>query len=105
VFQLLAEVEDPAATEAYVSRWLSALLEYDEARNAGLTHTLARYLGCGGSYADTSAALFIHRSTLKYRLQRIREISGFDLNDPDIRFNLQLACKAWETLSAMRAPT
>jgi hypothetical protein len=38
--------------------------------------------------------LLLHRSTLRYRLQRIREMSGHDLDDPDTRFNLQLATRA-----------
>ena len=41
-------------------------------------------------------------STLKYRLQRIREISGHDLSDPDTLFNLQLATRAWSTLLTLR---
>ena len=52
----------------------------------------------------TSAkALSVHRSTLKYRLQRIGEISGHDLSDPDTSFNLQLAIRAWHTLAALRS--
>jgi DNA-binding PucR family transcriptional regulator len=62
---------------------------------------LGRYLDLGGSYDATAAAVAVHRSTLKYRLQRIREISGKDLNDPDVRFNLQLAARALETLKAV----
>jgi DNA-binding PucR family transcriptional regulator len=45
--------------------------------------------------------LAVHRSTLKYRLQRIREISGHDLNDADVRFNLELASRARQTLLAI----
>jgi DNA-binding PucR family transcriptional regulator len=44
----------------------------------------------------------VHRSTLKYRLQRIRDLTGYNLNDPDTHFNLQLATRAWATLEAMR---
>jgi DNA-binding PucR family transcriptional regulator len=44
----------------------------------------------------------VHRSTLKYRLQRIREISGHDLADPGTGFNLQLATRAWQTLQTLR---
>ena len=44
-------------------------------------------------------ALSTHRNTVKYRLQRIREISGFDLADPDARFNLQLATRPLQTLT------
>jgi DNA-binding PucR family transcriptional regulator len=45
----------------------------------------------------------VHRSTLKYRLQRIREISGHNLTDPDTNFNLQLATRAWRTLQTLQA--
>jgi DNA-binding PucR family transcriptional regulator len=44
----------------------------------------------------------VHRSTLKYRLQRIRDLTGFDLSDPETQFNLQLATRAWVTLRALR---
>ena len=44
----------------------------------------------------------VHRSTLKYRLRRIREVSGYDLGVPDTQFNLQLATRAWRTLQALR---
>lgn len=102
VYQLLAEVEHPEAIEEYGRRWLRSLLAYDEKRHTNLIATLSRYLELGGKYEETARALFVHRSTLKYRLHRIREISGYDLNDPDTRFNLQLACRAWTTLNALR---
>jgi DNA-binding PucR family transcriptional regulator len=60
-------------------------------KDAQLVETLACYLECGGSYELTAKALSPHRSTLRYRLQRIRNVSGHELNDPDNRFNLQLA--------------
>jgi len=44
----------------------------------------------------------VHRSTLKYRLQRIREISGHDLASSETQFNLQLAFRAWQTLSTVQ---
>ena len=45
--------------------------------------------------------LNIHRNTLRYRLKRIAEISGHDLGEPDVQFNLQLATRAWRTLAAI----
>ncbi len=44
----------------------------------------------------------MHRNTLKYRLHRIREISGHDLSDPETCFNLQLATRAWSTLNVLQ---
>jgi DNA-binding PucR family transcriptional regulator len=54
-----------------------------------------------GNYDATTAALFVHRNTLKYRLRRIREISKLNLKNPDTKFNLQLASRAWSTRKAL----
>jgi sugar diacid utilization regulator len=102
VYQILAQLEDATAMERFVQRWLGALLEYDERKNSELVLTVSRYLECGGSYDATAQALCVARSTLKYRLHRIRDVSGHDLADPGTRFNLQLATRAWQTLLALR---
>jgi sugar diacid utilization regulator len=102
VFRLLSEVEETASVERFVRAWLGALLDYDARKPAELVRTLSCFLELGQAYDATSAALSIHRSTLKYRLQRIREISEHDLSDPDTRFNFQLATRAWRTLAAVR---
>jgi sugar diacid utilization regulator len=103
VYRLFAEIEDQTCVERFVREWLGALLDYDENRRSELVTTLSRYLECGRRYQATTAALAIHRSTLKYRIQRIRDISGHNLGDPDVCFNLQLAARAWQTLQALRA--
>lgn len=46
----------------------------------------------------SSAALYIHRSTLRYRLARIGELTHYDLRDVDHRFNLHAATRAWRFL-------
>jgi sugar diacid utilization regulator len=102
VYRILCEVQDPAAVERLVRQWLGSLLDYDARRNSELVATLGCYLECG-SYDGTAAALCVHRSTVKYRLQRIREISGHDLADPGTSFNLHLAALAWRTLQTLRA--
>ncbi|HEY8922315.1 MAG TPA: helix-turn-helix domain-containing protein, partial [Candidatus Limnocylindria bacterium] len=102
VYRLLSGIEDPADVERFVRERIGKLLDHDAQRNSELVRTLTHYLECGGSYERTSAAIFVHRSTLKYRLQQIRDITGYDLNDPDTRFNLQLSTRAWGTLRALR---
>jgi sugar diacid utilization regulator len=102
VLRLLASVDDLADVEGFVHRWLGTLADYDERRRTELVKTLTQYLQHGGGYEATSRALSVHRSTLKYRLQRIRELTGFDLGDPETHFNLQLATRAWLTLQALR---
>jgi hypothetical protein len=101
VFQVLAEAEQPATVTRFIHRWLGPLLDYDAEHDAELVLTLASYLDRGGNYDATASALTVHRSTLRYRLQRIREITGLDLGDADVKFNLQLASRAWQTLGAL----
>ena len=105
VLRMLASVEDLADVEGYVRKWLGVLAAYDERKHTQLVKTLTQYLQHGGGYEATSQALSVHRSTLKYRLQRIRELTGFDLGDPETRFNLELATRAWVTLQALRELT
>ena len=101
IFRMLAAIPDLSDVESFVREWLGSLLDYDARRGAELVHTLTQYLEHGGNYDATAAELSVHKSTLKYRLQRIRELTGLELNDPDIHFNLQLATRAWGTLQAL----
>lgn len=100
-YRLLAEVDDLSAIDRFVDEWIGALIAYDSDHGADLVATLTSYLECRGNYDATSAALSVHRNTLKYRLRRIKEISEHDLTHPDTLFNLQLATRAWATRRAL----
>jgi hypothetical protein len=101
VYRLLAANGNTTELEQYVQRWLGPLIEYDRTRNAELVRTLSEYLERGGSLDQAADTLFIHRSTLKYRLGRIATLTGVDLADPDARFNLQLATRTLATIRAL----
>jgi DNA-binding PucR family transcriptional regulator len=98
IYRILAGGQHNAEVEGFVREWLGPLLDYDAAHGAELVKTLSTYLECGGNYDETADSLAIHRSTLRYRLQRIREVSGLDLGDVDSRFNLHAATRAWRVL-------
>lgn len=78
----------------YIDEWLGSLQRADDDRGSDLVHTLAQYLD-HGSYDSAADSLTIHRSTLRYRLNCIRQITGFDLADPETRLNLHVATRAW----------
>ena len=65
---------------------LRPLLDYDKRHDVGFADTLLAYLDAFGNVTDAAAALHVHRNTFRYRLRRLREISGIDLEDPDARF-------------------
>lgn len=101
VYQLLSEVADPRALEAFVRTWTGALIDYDATHGSELMATLSAFLEMGGNYDATAQSLTIGRSTVRYRIRRIQELTSLDLGDPDTRFQLQLATRAWSTINAL----
>ncbi len=101
LYQLFASA-DPRELERLVHQWLAPVLEYDEERGTELYRSLTLYLEHGCSLDQAAAALFVHRSTLRYRLGRVEELLDRDLRSPDTRFHLQLAARAFATLDAMQ---
>ena len=67
-----------------MTEWLGPLIDYDAGHGTPPALTLSEYLDCGGNYDASAKALSVHRSTIKYRLQRIRQVSGHDLGLPDV---------------------
>lgn len=72
---------------------LGSLVEYDKEKGTDLVLTLTKYFETQGNLKEMSEELFIHYNTVVYRLQRIREITGIDLDDYEERLNLQIALK------------
>ncbi len=70
---------------------LGFLEDYDNKNNAELYHTLYVFLRCNCSLVQTAQTLHIHRNSLLYRIERIRELTGVDLEDPDNREYLSLS--------------
>ncbi|MET7572143.1 helix-turn-helix domain-containing protein [Streptomyces sp. NPDC005492] len=98
LYRILGPGSDRRELEAFVREWLGRLIDYDTQHGTQLVETLSRYFDCGGNYDETAAALTVHRSTLRYRLQRIREIGGRDLADVDTRLSLQVATRVWKIM-------
>jgi sugar diacid utilization regulator len=69
---------------------LARLRAYDEARNATMIETLRAWLDAHGDVVVASEQSHVHQNTFRYRLRRISEIGGFDLEDPEARFALDL---------------
>jgi purine catabolism regulator len=69
------------------------LATYDADQDKELVKTLEIYLDHGGSLADASQALYIHRNTLLHRVDRIEALCHVDLRDPLQRLNLHAAVK------------
>lgn len=83
--------EGTQALSAYAGHFLNRLEVEDTQRGSALLDSLAAYLDAGGSLTDAAARLGVHRNTLTYRLNRIRELTSADITEPRRRFPLQVA--------------
>lgn len=72
------------------------LRNYDRKRSSDLIRTLSVYFDTGANASETADRLFLHRNSLLYRLERIQELTGLDLKEPDARLALQLGLLAIE---------
>jgi sugar diacid utilization regulator len=101
---LPAMSDDPAELERFYSDTVAPLIAYDEQYGTELVVTLECFLANDGSMAATNKQLFTHRHTIRYRLERVKELTGLDVNSTDGRERLGLGLKAMRVLG-VRAPS
>lgn len=101
---LPAMSEDPAELERFYRDTIAPLVAYDEQYGTELVMTLESFLANDGSMAATYKQLFTHRHTIRYRLERIKDLTGLDVNSTDGRERLGLGLKAMRVLG-VRAPS
>lgn len=87
---LVIHVDDPHVIYSCQFSPLIRLLEEDEREGTELALTLWRYLQDPSHPADVAAELFIHKNTLYYRLDKIRQIMGCDFKDAETIANIQI---------------
>lgn len=88
---LLDRLADVAADEPVTPLGpLRLLIERDARQNTHLVDTLRAYLDAFGDVAVAARRLEVHQNTLRYRIDRLRQVPGVDLEDAEQRLALQL---------------
>jgi PucR family transcriptional regulator, purine catabolism regulatory protein len=95
---LPAMSEDPAELERFFAETIEPLAAYDEQYETELVATVEAYLANDGNVAATAKQLFTHRHTIRYRLERVRELCGHDVSATEGREKLGLGLKAMRVL-------
>ena len=95
---LPAMSEDPAELERFYSETVEPLVAYDDQYETELVATVETYLDNDGNVAATAQQLFTHRHTIRYRLERARELCGHDVTSTEGREKLGLGLKAMRVL-------
>ena len=95
---LPAMSEDPRELERFYAETIEPLSTYDEQYETELVATVEAYLDNDGNVAATAKQLFTHRHTIRYRLERVRELCGHDVSSTEGREKLGLGLKAMRVL-------
>jgi DNA-binding PucR family transcriptional regulator len=103
---LPAMSEDPAELQRFFAETVEPLVTYDEQYETDLVQTLETFLDADANVAGTASRLFTHRHTIRYRLERVRDLTGLDVSSTDGREKLGLGLKAMRVLgiAAPRGP-
>jgi PucR family transcriptional regulator, purine catabolism regulatory protein len=98
--------EDPEELRRFYSETIEPLAAYDEQYETELVATIEAYLENDGNVAATAKQLFTHRHTIRYRLERAKELCGHDVSSTEGREKLGLGLKAMRVLgiAAPRGP-
>jgi hypothetical protein len=99
---LSAVTDDSDELRSFHEETVAPLLAYDDQYETELLRTLETYLDADGSVASTAQTLFTHRHTIRYRLERVRELTGLDVSSSDGRERLSLGLKAMRVLGIGR---
>jgi purine catabolism regulator len=97
VYRLLFQLEGNPELDSFMREALGPLLDYEG--GGDLLETLEAFCERLGNLSQTAEKLFIHRNSLLYRMERISQIAGLDMNNPDTRLAVHLALKVRKMLN------
>jgi sugar diacid utilization regulator len=101
VYRLLfrALISDPDEVRTFYRDTVEPLVRYDIQYRSDLLGTLEEYLASDCNMNATARAIYAHRHTVAYRLDRVRELTGLDPQISEDRERLGLGIKAYRILA------
>lgn len=91
IYNLFSELADKKVMQEFIDNTLGVIIEYDRNNNSNLLETLKAYLWNNNSLIHASEQLYTHRNTVKYRVQRISQLTGRDFDDAITRLEFMNA--------------
>lgn len=95
-YTIFSQFKEMKAIQLFLKKYMEPLLKYSEDKSIDLFQTLYVFLQNNGNVKVTAEDLFIHRSSLLYRLEKIESLLAEDLNNAEVRLNLMMAFKFFD---------
>lgn len=89
---LLGSGDDPDL-QSFINEVTGPLIAYDRDNDGALIRTLRAFFDADCSQRAAAERLFIHHKTLRYRLERIKQLTGLDLNRHEDRMRADFALR------------
>lgn len=102
VDQLLACIPDTQVLEDFAQHSIGSLRDYDLEHGTNFVKTLEIYFECNANVSIASKKLFLHRNSLIYRMDRIKDILNSDLKNPTELLALQVGLRVQKILETRR---
>ena len=83
IYKLLVHIKDTSVLHEIYDETLGVLEEFDSTNGTDYMDTLRCYLENDSSVQEVARIMFVHRNTVNYKLRRIKEILGCELNYED----------------------
>lgn len=94
ILQLLINLDNDFLYD-YVERYLGALIDCNQENETDYLNTLKLYFLNQRKINVLSEILYIHPNTIRYRLKKIEDITGLQLNDTNDAMNLEIAVRLY----------
>ena len=91
IYKLLMDIENQDVINEYYSETIQRLVEYDKLNQTNYCEVLQCYLEHSGSVKETAEAMFVHRNTINYKINKIEEMLNCDLSELDTRLLYSIA--------------
>lgn len=95
---LPAMCDDPEELRRFYAETVEPLVKYDDQYETDLLNTVDTFLAADGNVAGTAQRMFTHRHTIRYRLERVKDLTGLDCSSTDGREKLSLGLKSMRVL-------
>lgn len=93
VFHMFLKLQNIVDLSEFCHPAYDKLIEYDKINSTDYCNTLYEYIIFSNSISNSAEKLFIHRNTMSYRISKISQITGLDLNNGENIFRLYLSIK------------
>lgn len=91
IYQILSDQKNEKIYPAFVQKTLGKLIAYDQENDTDYLGLLSTFFENECNLTQTAAALFYHKNTLKYKMNTIKEVLGYDIMSNENRMNIMIS--------------